>query len=41
MAYRFTLPPSLACMHDVFHIFILHHYTSNPSHVIEFGHLRV
>ena len=38
MAYRLALPPSLAHMHDVFHVSVLCHYISDPSHVIEFGH---
>ena len=41
MAYRLALPPSLVCMHDVFHISFLCHYISYPSHVIDFGHLQV
>lgn len=41
MAYRLALPPSLARMHEVFHISVLRHYISDPSHVIDFGHLQV
>jgi len=41
VAYRLALPPYLVHMHVVFHIFVLHLYTSNPSHVIDFGHLQV
>jgi len=41
VAYRLALPPSLACMHDVFHIYVLCHYISDSSHVIDFGHLQV
>jgi len=26
VAYRLALPPSLARMHDVFHVFVLRHY---------------
>lgn len=41
VAYRLALPPSLARMHDVFHVSILRHYISDPSHIIDFGHLQV
>jgi len=41
VAYRLALPPSLACMHDVFHVSVLRHYISDPLHVIDFGHLQV
>lgn len=41
VAYRLALPPSLAYMNDVFHVSILRHYISNPSHVIDFGHLQI
>ena len=41
IAYRLSLPPSLTRMHDVFHVSILRHYISDPSHVIDFGHLQV
>ena len=35
VAYRIVLPTSLAHMHNVFHIFLLCHYISNPLHVID------
>jgi len=41
VTYRLTLPPSLASMHDVFHVFVLHHYILDRLHVIDFGHLQV
>ena len=41
VAYRLTLPPYLAHMHDMFHIYVLHHYISDPLHVIDYGHLQV
>eukprot|EP00253_Pinus_taeda_P020615 PITA_20615 len=41
VAYRLALPPSLARMHDVFHVSVLRHYISDPSHIIDLGHLQV
>ena len=41
VAYRLALPPSLARIHDVFHVSTLRHYISDPSHVIDLGHLQV
>ncbi|KAM2048412.1 hypothetical protein ACFX1T_006948 [Malus domestica] len=34
VAYRLELPPELSKVHDVFHVDMLHHYVSDPSHVI-------
>ncbi|XP_020100345.1 uncharacterized protein LOC109718503 [Ananas comosus] len=34
VAYRLALPPSLARMHNIFHVFMLRKYFSDPSHVI-------
>ncbi|KAI5344802.1 hypothetical protein L3X38_012679 [Prunus dulcis] len=33
--YRLALPADLAQLHDVFHIFMLRKYISDPSHVLE------
>jgi hypothetical protein len=41
MAYRLALPDSLRSMHDVFHVFVLRHYISDPSHVIEMSYFEV
>jgi hypothetical protein len=35
MAYRLALPDSLRHMHDVFHVSVLRHYISDPTHVID------
>ena len=32
--YRLELPSELAKVHDVFHVSMLHHYVSDPSHMI-------
>ncbi|CAN6699293.1 unnamed protein product [Malus baccata var. baccata] len=34
VAYRFELPPELSKVHNVFHVSMLRHYVSDPSHVI-------
>ncbi|XP_070668434.1 uncharacterized protein [Malus domestica] len=34
VAYRLELPPELSKVHNVFHVSILQHYVSDPSHVI-------
>ncbi|XP_070662269.1 uncharacterized protein [Malus domestica] len=34
VAYRLELPPELSKVHDVFHVSMLRHYISDPSHVI-------
>jgi hypothetical protein len=41
MAYQLALPDSLRCMHDVFHVSVLHHYILDPSHVIDMSSLQV
>ena len=33
VAYRLDLPEELSRVHNVFHIFMLHKYISDPSHV--------
>ena len=34
VAYRLELPPDLSKVRNVFHVSMLRHYVSNPSHVI-------
>ena len=41
VAYRLALPDYLRCMHDVFHVSILRHYISDPTHVIDMSSLQV
>jgi hypothetical protein len=41
MAYRLAFPDSLRHMHDVFHVSVIRHYISDPSHVIEISSLQV
>jgi hypothetical protein len=40
VAYRVGLPDSLRHMHDVFHVAILRHYISDPTHVIDMSSLQ-
>ena len=41
VAYRLALPDSLRRMHDVFHVSVLRHYVSDPTHVIDLSSLQV
>ena len=41
MAYRLAFPDSLRRMHNVFHVSILRHYVSDPTHVIDMSSLQV
>jgi len=35
IAYRLEMPPHLGKMNDVFHIFVLRNYLSDPTHVLK------
>ena len=41
VAYRLALPPSLEGLHDVFHVYQLRRYVSDPSHVLDHSGLTV
>ena len=41
VAYRLASPPSLSSVRDVFHVSMLRNYTSNPTHVVDWGELFV
>ncbi|XP_050150544.1 uncharacterized protein LOC126625514 [Malus sylvestris] len=41
VAYRLKLPPELSKVHNVIHVSMLHHYISNPSHVIPHQPLEI
>ncbi|MCI39935.1 hypothetical protein A2U01_0061167, partial [Trifolium medium] len=41
VAYRIVLPPSLANLHDVFHVSQLRKYVSDLTHVIESDNVQV
>ena len=40
VAYRLALSGSLRRMHDVFHVSVLRHYISDPTHVIDLSSCR-
>ena len=35
LAYRLALPPSMAGVHEAFHVSMLRKYTPNPAHVVD------
>jgi hypothetical protein len=41
VGYRIAFPDSLRCVHDYFHVSILRHYVSDPTHVIDMSCLQV
>ena len=41
IAYRLALPPSLSCVHEVFHVSMLRKYTPDPNHVVDWGELII
>ncbi|XP_050920296.1 uncharacterized protein LOC127137932 [Lathyrus oleraceus] len=41
VAYRITLLPSLANLHDVFHVSQLRRYIADPSHVVQLDDVKV
>ena len=40
-AYRLALPPSLLGVHEVFHVSMLWRYTPYPTHVVDWGEIKV
>ena len=41
VAYRLALPPELAKLHDVFHVFMLQKYRSDESHILPVQEIQV
>ncbi|XP_022975556.1 uncharacterized protein LOC111475088 [Cucurbita maxima] len=41
VAYRLVLPPTVATVHNVFHVSMLRKYTPDPTHIIEDEALRL
>ena len=39
--YRLALPSSLSGVHEVFHVSMLRKYTSDPTHVVDWGELII
>ena len=41
VAYWLALPPSMSCVHEVFHVSMLRKYTSDPAHMEDWGQIEV
>ncbi|XP_052477804.1 uncharacterized protein LOC128033770 [Gossypium raimondii] len=41
VAYQLELPPELVRIHDVFHVLMLRHYCSDPTHVVSVEEIEV
>ena len=41
VTYRLDLPPSMSCVHEVFHVSMLRMYTPNQAHVVDWGEIEV
>ena len=41
VAYWLALPPSMSSVHEVFHVYMLQMYTSDPAHVVDWGEIEV
>ena len=41
VAFRLALPPSMAGVHEVFHVSMLWKYTPDPAHVVDWGQIEV
>ena len=41
VTYRLALPPSLAGVHDVFHVSQLRRYVADPSHILDHSDLLI
>ena len=41
IVYRLVLPPSMSCVHEVFHVSMLRRYTPDLAHVVDWGEIEV
>ena len=41
VAYRLALPPSMSCVHEVFHVSMLQRYTPDLAHIMDWGEIEV
>ena len=41
VAYRLALSPSMSGVHEVLHVSMLWKYTPDPSHVVDWGQIKV
>ena len=39
--YRLDLSPSMIGVHEVFHVYMLRKYNPDPSHVVDWGQIKV
>ena len=41
VVYRLALPPSMSGVHEIFHVSMLRKYTPDPTHVVDWGQIKV
>ena len=41
VAYRLALPPNMSGVHEVFHVSMFRMYTPDPTHVVDWGEIKV
>ena len=41
IAYQLALPPSLSCIHDIFHVSVLRQYILDVTHVLDWDALQL
>ena len=41
VVYQLALPPSMSDVHEVFHVSMLRKYTSDPTHIVDWGEIDV
>ena len=41
VAYQLAFPPSMSGVQEVFHVSMLRKYTSDPTHVVDWGEITV
>ena len=41
VAYWLALPPSMSCVHEVFHVSMLQKYTPDPAHMVDWGEITI
>ena len=41
VVYRLALLPSMSGVHEVFHVSMLRRYTPNPTHIVNWGEIKV
>ena len=41
VAYRLALPPTMASIHDVFHVSMLRKYIADPAHILKYPEVEI